>query len=89
MITAMGKNFISATSIIPAREDESTPESTPRHSGESRNPVVYTIHARLGGNDNKGGMPVRRRPEFVYHPAIALLDSSFRWNDDEAVDADR
>ena len=26
---------------------------------------------------------------FLRHSIIALLDSSFRWNDDEVIDADR
>ena len=26
---------------------------------------------------------------FVWHSVIALLDSSFRWNDNEAIDTDR
>ena len=57
----------------------------PRHSGESRNPVVYVIHAHLGlpsGNDNKcliltglvrsDGTAIR----FTLRPR--LLDSGFR-----------
>ncbi len=37
----------------------------------------------LCGNDNKGGIAVgREKPQFVYHPGLAFLDSSFRWNDD-------
>ena len=28
------------------------------------------------------------KQSFLWHSVIALLDSSFRWNDDEAIDAD-
>ena len=57
-----------------------------RHSSESWNPVVFTIHSRPGGNDNQRRysrqLVILTKAEVIQHPGIAFLDSSFRWNDD-------
>ena len=60
-----------------------------RHSGAGRNPVGYSSHSRLGGNDNSfsraeshSGHPYRRG--LIQHPDSAPLDSGLRRNDDGA-----
>ncbi len=50
--------------------------------------MVYVIHfclLRAGGNDYRGGITIWRElveAWAVQHPSSALLDSSFRWNDE-------
>ena len=44
-----------------------------RHSSESRNPVVYTIHSRLCGNDNEAGMTAELSPDVNLHFAFGLF----------------
>ena len=65
------------------------PEST-RHSGEGRNPVVYLIHPRPGGDDHPlSGAATLKRQGRIQHPGNPCLDSGFRRNDDQAIDACR
>ena len=42
----------------------------------------YSVHSRVSGN-------ALWMLGSVYHPGLALLDSSFRWNEDGALDAAR
>ncbi len=52
-----------------------------RHSSESWNPVVYVIHSRPGGNDNKEGVrDGKAKSEAISFYTPAPLPGSFRWN---------
>ena len=60
-----------------------------RHSSESWNPVVFTIHSRVSGNDNSihhfGWPGAGRQGRKSFHTlGSAFLDSSLRWNDEGA-----
>ena len=67
-----------STPIIPAKA-----ESHSRHSGEGRNPVVYLIHPRPGGDDHPlSGAATLKRQGRIQHPGNPCLDSGFRRNDD-------
>ena len=58
-----------------------------RHSVAGRNPVVFTVHSRVSGNDNSihhFGRPgaVRQGRKSFHALGSAFLDSSLRWNDE-------
>ena len=73
-----------------ARSRPANAGSHPRHSGERRNPVVYLIHPRPGGDDHPlSGAATLKRQGRIQHPGNPCLDSGFRRNDDETIDAFR
>ncbi len=56
-----------------------------RHSGESRNPVVYKIHSRLGGNDNNNSFwPVAAGWNGAYF-ALFFIKNDYNQSADDRI----